>query len=150
MFNISAFGITLNVIASNTFPNGFPVTAFADDADAVDAPDHDVADTGEGPNGNMVIWNRAVPLEVSYNLIPSSPEDVNSNILLEANRPGVGKAPARDIITLVMTYPSGQVVTLTPGGIITGTLLQPVLAAGRLRSHLYRYRFENMTQSGQG
>jgi hypothetical protein len=150
MINISAFGITLSVIASNTFPNGFPVTAFADDADAVDAPDHEVSDTGMGPNGDMVIWNRAVPLEVGYNLIPSSPEDVNSNILLEANRAGKGKSSARDIITLVMTYPSGQVVTLNPGGVITGTLLQPVLAAGRLKSHLYRYRFENMVQSGQG
>src|SRR5271167_1099474 len=125
MINISAFGLTLNVVASNTFPNGFPVTAFADDADAVDAPDHDVADTGEGPNGNMVIWNRAVPLEVGFNLIPTSPEDINANVLLESNRAGLGKTPARDIVTLVMTYPNGQVVTLTPGGIITGTLLQP-------------------------
>jgi hypothetical protein len=150
MINISAFGISLQVIASATFPNGFPVTEFADDADAVDAPDHDVADTGEGPNGHMVIWNRAVPIEVGMNLIPTSPGDVNANILLEANRPGLGKTPARDIITLVMTYPNGQVVTLNPGGIITGTLLQPVLAAGRLRSHLYRFRFENMTQSGAG
>jgi hypothetical protein len=150
MINISAFGLTLMVVASNTFPNGFPVTAFADDADAVDAPDHDVNDTGEGPNGNMVIWNRAVPIEVGFNLIPTSPEDVNANILLESNRAGLGKVPARDIITLVMTYPNGQVVSLTPGGIITGTLLQPVLAAGRLRSHLYRFRFENMTQTGNG
>jgi hypothetical protein len=150
MINISAFGLTLNLIASNTFPNGYTITEFADDADAVDAPDHDVADTGEGPNGNMVIWNRAIPLEIAFNLIPTSPSDINTNILLEANRPGLGKTPARDIITLIATYPNKQVVTLTPGGIITGTLLQPVLAAGRLRSHLYRFRFENMTQTGNG
>jgi hypothetical protein len=149
MINISAFGITLNVVASNTFPSGFPVSAFAHDADAVDAPDHEVGDTGMGPNGDLVIWNRAVPLEIAYNLIPSSPEDINSNMLLEANRAGKGKASARDIITLVLTYPSGRVQTLTPGGVITGTLLAPVLSEGRLKSHLYRYRFENMSQSGQ-
>lgn len=149
MINISAFGITLQVIGSNTFPNGFTITEFADDADAVDAPDHEVGDTGMGPNGDMVIWNRAVPLEIAYNAIPTSPGDINSNILLNANRAGKGKASSRDIVTLIMTYPSGQVVNLSPGGIITGTLLQPILATGRLKSHLYRYRFEAMNQSGQ-
>jgi hypothetical protein len=148
MINISAFGVTLTVVASNTFPNGFTITEFADDADAVDAPDHEVGDTGMGPNGDLVVWNRAVPLEIAYNLIPTAPGDVNSNMLLEANRAGKGKASARDIITLVLAYPSGKVVTLNPGTIITGTLMDPVLAAGRLKSHLYRYRFENLAQSG--
>src|ERR1700692_3740129 len=136
MINISAFGISLAIIASNTFPNGYTITEFAHDADAVDAPDHEVGDTGMGPNGDLVIWNRPVPLEIAYNMIPSSPGDINSNILLEANRAGKGKTSARDIITLVMTYPSGRVVMLNPGTIVTGTLLQPVLAEGRLKSHL--------------
>src|ERR1700756_1611625 len=109
MINISGFGMSVRVTASNTFPNGFTVTEFADDADSIDSPDLDVTDTAMGLNGDLIEWNRAQSIEVSVNVITTSPADVNLEALLEANRVGKGKTSARDVVNLVATYPNGMV-----------------------------------------
>jgi hypothetical protein len=149
MINISGFGLTARIVASKTFPNGFALTEFADDADPLDSPDLTAADTGMGLNGDLVVWTRPQGIEVVTSVIPTSPGDTNLDILLNANRVAKGKSSAKDVITIVWTYPSGLVVTMNPGIIISGPMMPSVASAGRLKTRTYHFRFEQITKSGQ-
>jgi len=149
MLNISGFGLKAQVVASKTFPNGFAVSAFADDADPLDSPDFTAADTAMGLNGDMVVWSRPQGIEVVLSVIPTSDDDTNLDVLLNANRIAKGKNSARDEVGIIFTYPSGMVVTMNPGVIVVGAALPSVASAGRLKTRAYHFRFEQVTKSGQ-
>lgn len=148
MINISAFGLKFRVTASNSFPTGFEVTSFSDDADALDHPDFTAADTNTALNGDMLVWNRPGLIEVAINVIPTSQDDVNLNALLEANRTGKNKAGARDIISAVTSFPSGITVSYSKGAIVSGSLNPSVANSGRVKTRRYVFRFEQVNQSG--
>jgi hypothetical protein len=143
--NISGFGLSAVITASSTFPNGFPVTAFADDADAMDSPDFTYADTGSGLNGHLIIWSKANGLEIAMNVIPTSEDDQNLAALFEANRVGKSKSSAKDTIGIVWTYPNGDRTTFSNGTVLVGSLLPQVASSGRLKSRQYRFKFESYT-----
>lgn len=143
MQNISGFGITVSIIASNTFPVGLVINQFADDADPLDVPSLQIADKAMGLNGDLIIWSKANPLNVTLDVIPTSFSDINLAILLEANRVGRGKIPSRDIITMTVLYPAGNFITLTNGAITDGLPFNSVASAGRLKSKSYNFSFEN-------
>lgn len=147
MINISAFGLSAQILADSTFPNGFPVTEFADDADPLDSPDLATADTGMGLNGDLIVWSRPAGIEITVNVIPTSTGDSNLDALLEANRVSKGKAGARDTITIVFTYPSGQTVTCSNGVIISGPVVSSVAGQGRIKTRQYHFRFEKLSKS---
>ena len=144
MNNISGFGIQVNLIASNSFPVGFLINEFADDADPFDLPSLQIADSAMGLNGDLISWSKANPIKITLNVIPGSFSDVNLAILFEANRVGRGKIGARDIITLTGIYPNSTFVTLTNGIITDGMPAKSVSSAGRLKSKSYNFSFENM------
>jgi hypothetical protein len=145
MENISGFGLIVSVLASNTFPVGLLLTEFADDSDPFDFPSLQIADKAMGLNGDLIQWAKANPIIVTLNVIPGSYADINLATLLEANRVGRGKTGARDIITLIGTYPSLNVVTLNNGVITDGIPASSVSSAGRLKSKSYSFAFENKT-----
>lgn len=149
MIDTSIFGLSAQIIANQTFPNGFTVTEWADDADPLDSPDLQVADTAMGPNGDLVVWSRPMGIEISMNLIPTSPGDTNLDVLLSANRVAKGKFGARDICSIVWTYPNGMKVTASSGKLITGTLVPNASSAGRLKTRHYVFRFEQLTKANQ-
>lgn len=149
MLNISGFGLSARVVASNTFPNGFTITEFADDADPLDSPDLTAADTAMGLNGDLVIWTRPQGIELSTSLIPTSQGDTNLDILMDANRVSKGKRSARDVVSIVWTYPNGLVVTANPGMIVVGPVMPSVASAGRLKTRTYHFRFEQVSKSGR-
>lgn len=148
MFNLSAFGLKCRITASVTFPSGFEVNAFADDADPFDAPDFTAADTNYALNGDMIVWNRPSGIEATVQVIPTSQDDVNLNILLNANRTGKGKTGARDICSMVATYPDGQVVSYSKGAIVVGSLVPSVANNGRIKTRRYTFRFESVSSTG--
>jgi hypothetical protein len=141
--DVSGFGIRVNVVASSTFPVGFQVTQFADDADPFDIPSIQIADKAMGLNGDLVVWSKANPIAVTLNVIPGTDDDRNLAILLEANRVGRGKTSAQDTITMTAIYPSGAPLTLTAGRITDGPTGSSVASAGRLKSKAYVFAFEN-------
>lgn len=141
--NISGFGASASLIASNTFPIGLYMTEFADDADPIDFPILTIAEQGMGLNGDLVRWSKATPIDMTISVIPSSFSDINLAILLEANRVGRGKIGARDVITLTINYPAGNFIILQEGAIITGPPASPIASAGRLKSKTYGFTFEN-------
>lgn len=149
MINVSGFGLLGRVVANKTYPNGFSLTQFADDADPLDSPDIAIADSANGLNGDMVVWSRPAGIEIAFNIIPTSEDDVNLSTLLEANRVGKGKRGARDLVNIVTTYPSGMIVTYSKGIIVSGSLIPGVSSGGRIKTRQYRFRFENVTKQGE-
>jgi hypothetical protein len=145
--DVSGFGAQVQIKASETFPQGFVVTQFADDADPFDIPSIQIADKAMGLNGDMVTWSRANPITITINVVPGSDDDRNLAILLEANRPGKGKRPAQDIITVVAAYPDEGTLTLTEGKLTDGPPGKSIASAGRLKSNAYQFAFENKTDT---
>jgi hypothetical protein len=145
--DISGFGAEVQIKASETFPSGFTVTQFADDADPFDIPSLQIADKAMGLNGDLITWSKANPILITINVVPGSEDDSNLAILLEANRVGKGKTSARDTITIVAAYPNEGTLTLSEGKITDGMPGNSIASAGRLKSKAYQFAFENKTDT---
>lgn len=148
--NISAFGLSANITASATFPNGFTVTEFPDDTDPLDSPDLEIAQTAMGLNGDMVTWTHPEGIEIVIGVIPGSQSDINLGVLHNANRVAKNKTSAGDKVSAVFTYPNGSVVTCSEGVMTTGPVLSSVSSSGRKKSKQYRFKFEQVTKAGTG
>lgn len=144
MQDISATGISLLVKADKTFPNGFTVTQFADDADPFDLPSLEIAATAMNVNGELVTWSSPQPINPTLSVIPGSEDDNNLATLFEANRAAAGKTAARDIITIVATYPDGSTVTLSNGKMTSGFPGKSIASAGRMKSKAYSFMFQDL------
>lgn len=141
--DISGFGSSVRVLASNTFPAGFELTQFADDADAIDAPALDISGNAVGLNGDLVTWTSANPIPLTINLITNSQDDRNMNVLFEANRAGKNKASAKDKITLLISYADGSLTTLTGGSCVSFIPAKSIASEGRFKTNPYAFAFEN-------
>lgn len=147
MPDISGNGIEVTITASNTFPNGFTVTQFADDADPVDMASIQIADSAMGLNGDLITWSVASKLPMVLNLIPNGEDDRNLSVLAEQNRAGKGKVTAKDVITAVVSYADGSSVTMTGGHISDAMFSKSVASAGRIKTKAYTFNFENRTEA---
>jgi len=142
MQNISAFGIQISLLASNTYPAGVTLNQFSDDTDAIDVPVLQIADSAMGINGDLITWSKANPIKFTMSVLPSTVNDRILGILFEANRPGRGRTGAQDIITLNIQYPAGNVVQLVNGVIIDGFPFSGAQSTGRLKTKTYSFSFE--------
>lgn len=141
---ISGFGVVINLIADVTFPVGFTVTQMADDADPLDFGSVRIADVSMGLNGDQIVWSKATPLPMSINVIPGSEDDINLQILADANRVGQGKNSANDVITATVVYPDGRVRTLSGGKMTDAQFGVGISTAGRLKTKAYAFSFESI------
>ena len=140
---ISGNGLIVTLTASNTYPVGIVISAFADDADPFDIPALQIADSAMGLNGDLIGWTKPNPIKMTLAVIPTSAEDIALGILLQANRAGRGKLSAQDVITLTGVYPNGQIIQLTEGLITDGMPGNSVASSSRLKSKTYNFSFEN-------
>jgi hypothetical protein len=147
MTDISAFGIRVQIVASVTFPAGINITQFADDGDSLDVPSQQIADKAMGVNGDLITWSKANPIVTTLNVIPNTEDDKNMQVLLEANRAGRGKRPARDVITMTAIYPDGTSRTWTNGAITDGIPGNALASSGRMKTKPYAFAFENTNRS---
>ena len=147
MQNVSGFGLRVVIKASVTFPSGFTVTQFADDADPVDSPATAISDTAMGLNGELVVWNTANPLPLTLNVVPGGDDDRNLEVLATSNMVGRGRTPARDVITATILYPDGRSVTLSQGVITEGMVTRSVAASSRIKTRPYSFAFESITRN---
>lgn len=99
-YDISGFGIEARLLASVTFPAGFTLTEFADDADPITIDNQQIVDTAMSLNGDLLSWSTANPIPATIAVIPNSADDLNLSVLVEANRVGQGKRSNQDSITL--------------------------------------------------
>ena len=143
MADISGYGLSVRIVASNSFPAGFEITQFADDADPLDLEEIEISGSAMGLNGDLVTWVTPNPLPMKVNVITGSEDDRNLQVLFEANRAGRNKNSAKDQITAVVSYPDGAVTTLT-GGVCKQFLpSRAVSSESRLKSNPYTFAFEN-------
>ena len=145
MQDISGFGLQVRVVASETFPEGFTITQFSDDSDPFDFPSMQIKDKAMGVNGDLVVWSKASPIEITLNTIPNGDDDANLGVLLEANRVAKGKKVVRDVVTMTAIYPDGKSITLSNGAITDGMPANAVGSVGRLKTKAYKFVFENVT-----
>lgn len=146
--DVSGFGLVVNCIASNTFPVGFNISEFADDADPFDIPAITILDKAMGLNGDLITWSKATPIDITIAVINGSDDDINLGIVFEANRVGSGKSSARDMIKVTAVYPSGATITLSKGKMTTGMPGSSVASAGRQKTKSYQFTFQNITRTG--
>ena len=147
MQDVSATGFTLVLKASQTFPNGFTISEVADDADPFDIPAVEIASTAMNVNGDLVTWSSPQPMSATINVIPASEADKNLSILWDANRAARGKRHARDIITLVASYPDGSTKTFSEGKMTSGMPGGSVASGGRIKSNAYVFAFQDFSQT---
>ena len=143
MNNISGFGLSVNIVASKTFPIGLYITQFADDSDPLDIQVTQVADKAMGLNGDLLIWSKPTAIIVNLSVVAASTTDRELQVLLEANRVGRGKIGARDVITMNVNYPEGNFIIYQNGAITDGPTAASVASAARLKSNTYSFAFEN-------
>lgn len=141
--NVSGFSTVVSIIADRTFPVGFTVTQLADDADPLDFASVRIADTAMGVNGDLLAWSRAATLPMVLNVIPGSDDDLNLQILADANRVGQGKNAANDIITATVVYPDGTTRILNGGKMTDAQFGKGISSAGRLKTKSYAFSFES-------
>ncbi len=142
--DVSIFGAIVNIIASNTFPAGFTVSQFADDADPIDLSAVAIADKAMGVNGDLITWAKAVPIPVVINVLPNGEDDNNLEILANANRVGQGKTSAYDIITMTIIYPDGTSKILSGGKLTDASFGLSGASSGRLKTKTYTFTFQNI------
>ena len=147
MQDVSAIGFTLVLKASQTFPSGFTISEVADDADPFDIPAVEIASTAMNVNGDLVTWSSPQPMNATVNVIPASEADKNLSILWDANRAARGKRHARDIITLVASYPDGSTKTFSEGKMTSGMPGGSVASGGRIKSNAYVFAFQDFSQT---
>lgn len=143
MADISGTGFKAYLIASLTYPTGFQISAFPDDADPFDVPELTTAEYAMGLNGDLVLWRSPKALECTINVIPGTEEANNLEILFDANRVAKGKKAYKDNITLTLTFPDGKVYTLTNGAVVSGMPCDGLQSSGRKKTKSYKFVFEN-------
>jgi hypothetical protein len=144
--DITGKGLAVTIIAIPSFPVGFEVNQFADDADPLDMADIQIADTAMGLNGDLIVWNTANPIPMILNVIPGSEDDTNLSLLAELNRVARGKISTKDKIGAVISYPDGKLVTLIDGRLTNAPASDSVTSAGRKKTKAYTFAFENKVE----
>lgn len=145
--NISGYGLSISMIASNTFPVGVLITDLVEDTDPFDIPELTIGEAKGTPNGKVIYWANCNPIMVNIAVIPNSYSDIQLAILLENNRPGENKVSNYDSITLSAIYPNNPEATLilSDGFILSGTPSTGMSGSGRQKSKTYGFAFGGKT-----
>lgn len=149
--NISLFGLSANVKASDSFPAGFMLSAWADDMPPIEAADLEIAASGMGPNGDLVVWQKPAVIPLTFAVIPNSDDDRNLTLLLEANRISRNKGISpMDEITCTISFQDGRTITLIQGIITGGPSTPNGTQDGRLTSRKFTFAFEDKNENRPG
>lgn len=143
MFNISGYGLTITMLASNTFPVGVLLTNWPDDQDPLSFPEVDIADGEVGVNGDLIVWSKGAKIPCTISCIPDSPTDLQLAVLFQANRVGKNKIGARDIIQMGVIQGNNNFGTFTNGIIVSGPPFNGVQSSGRMKTKSYGFIFES-------
>lgn len=141
MINISGYGTKVNIVALQTFPMGFTVKQFADDADPISVDQTEPVGYDLQFDGGIVVYDKAAVVRVSLSVIPNTDDDINLKLLLQARKGGFKWLPIQDVTSMVINYPDGGKVALTMGTIIDGPLADSIQSSGRRRSNTYTFVF---------
>ena len=144
MHDVSASGVKVRVIARYTAPAGFEIKRFADDADPYDVEDVDIASSGITVNGELVIWTTPAGVRFNVSVLPGTDDDDNLARVWTANRVGANKVAIHDIITVIVTLPSGKTSMFTNGSMLSGPPATSASSDARLKTKTYGFVFETV------
>lgn len=144
MADVSGFGLKALLVATGSFPAGFPITAFADDSDPIEMESIAIADKAMGLNGDLVTWSKATPIPVNISVIAETVDDLNLTILATANKVGKLAIGAKDVINLTLVYPNGKIINLNNGKMTDAPFGSSVQSQGRLKGKTYKFVFESI------
>jgi hypothetical protein len=141
MQNISGFGTSVTVIATQSFPLGFNITQFADDTDPIAVDPTEPNGFELLYDGSLFAFGKAAPIKLSVSVIPGSDDDINLKILLAANKSASSYIPLPDITSMVISYADGGRVVLSNGTILNGPLADAIAPTGRRKSNTFTFVF---------
>lgn len=144
--NISAFGTSVVMKASRTFPAGVILTQFADDIDPLASDNIDIGEMAMNINGDGVYWSKANPVPLKVSAIVGTDDHRNLQTVWDNNRPQRGRRSAADEITFTITYSDGRVVTLSGGMMVNGPSLASVGSDGRQKGVEYSFMFAGIAR----
>ncbi len=144
MADVSFLGSKITVISVPTFPQGFTIEHFSDDADPITFDAVEIKGAAMGVNGDKITWKRPNLKPVTLNVIPNSSEDQNLGILYATNAPAKNKVSIDDDITIIVQEASGKVTTCVGGTIISGDPANSATSDGRIKTKSYSFVFEKI------
>lgn len=140
MIDIGTHGLSITVLALQSFPMGFTLSAFADDVNPLDAEDVEPFGFELLYDGGMFAFDKASVIKVSVTVIAGSDDDINLKTMLQSKKGGNSILPVPDSATMVINYPSGT-VTLTNGTILSGPLVDTAMNNARKKGNTYKFAF---------
>lgn len=140
MFDVSAFGTGVTIVALQTFPMGFQLSSFADDKDPLTIQDDEVGGFEPLYDGSLFCFTKANPIKVTVSVIPGSDDDINLKVLLGAKRVKKKIDIIPDVTSMVVSYPKAGYVVFSNGSIISGPPADSI-SAGRRRGNSYTFVF---------
>lgn len=141
--DISGYGTTVDMIVPQLFPAGLTLTQFADNVNPVEFEDLEIAGRAMGLNGDLAFWIKPAPIDVTFSVLAETEDDNNLKSILNASRAIRGKPNLKIIIpSATITYPSGKVVNLAKGYMLSGPVSSTVESEGRFSSNRYKFTFE--------
>lgn len=141
MIDVSGFGTGITVVAIQSFPAGFNLSQFADDADPLQVEAVEPVGYEMLYDGSLFAFDKAAAIKLSVSVIPGSDDDINLKILLQARKGAVKLVPLPDVTTMAISYPDGGRVMLTNGTIISGPLADSIQTTGRKKGNQYTFAF---------
>lgn len=145
MQDVSAVGITLRLTSSITFPNGILLTAYPEDGDVGATGNLEIAGNASGVNGDLIVWKTVNGIEVNVPIIPNTEDEINLDILYNANRAAKNRPPVKDIIQIVAINPvTGLTKTYKNGVIKNGLPGYQYGGNGRIKNKVYGFVFEDV------
>ena len=142
MERVSITGLSVFLVAVPTYPAGVTLTQFADDSDPLDSDNVEIAGSGVGLNGDLVVWDKPNAVSMRLSVIPGSEDHAKLNRIWEVNRTAKNKLSVQDKVQAVVRYPDGTSVSLTNGAMVSGPALTGGSAEGKLKTPSYGFIFE--------
>lgn len=141
MIDISAFGTGINIVATTSFPYGFPLSQFADDEDPISIEDLEVSGFEKLYDGSIFTFDKTSPVLLSVGVMPNTDDDANLKILMQMRKSSQHILPLPDTTSMVITYPDGGRVILSNGTILKGAIADSITAQGRKKGNVYHFVF---------
>lgn len=145
MIDVSGFGTGIVIVALQSFPMGFSLSKFADDADPISAKDIEAVGYEMLYDGSLFAFDKAAPVELSVSVIPGSDDDSNLKILLSSRKGAKKLISTSDVTSMVVTYPDGGRVILSNGTILRGPLVDSIETSGRKKGNTFTFVFGSIT-----
>lgn len=145
MQNVSAFGTSITIVATQSFPIGFTITDFSDDKDPLKI--EEIEPTGYDPliDGSLFFYDKTAPVKVVVSVIPGSADDINLKIMLQARKGSASVIPLPDVTSMVIAYGNNGTVAFSNGSLVSGPLADSIQQAGRYSGNSYTFIFSSFS-----